>query len=399
MTAANPNPGFSSAPPAIATGPVLWIQRNLFNSKFNTVLTLVSLALILWGVSGFVPWAFTAADWSVIVVNWKLFFVGTYPVEALWRPWLVLELFTAMSGLMWGLLMPRSRIFGKTTLIVLGILAAIAVALAAPLGVITALMMISVLLVLAVSAFGGQVLGRSQPDLRNWLPLAWLGVFLVSMMLLEGILGMRRIPLDDFSGLLLTLLAATVSIVVSFPFGLMLALGRQSALPVVRWLSITYIEVIRGLPLIGILFMAQVMLPLVLPADLRLDRSLRAIAGLTLFSAAYLAESVRGGLQAVPRGQAEAARALGLNTPLVLSLVVLPQALKISIPTIVGQFISLFKDTSLLAIVGLAELVGISQSILANPKFIGRDVETYLFVALLFWAFCYGMSTISKRLE
>ena len=190
-----------------------------------------------------------------------------------------------------------------------------------------------------------------------------------------------------------------VSIVLSFPFGVLLALGRQSQLPAIRWLSIAYIELIRGLPLIGILFMAQVMLPLVLPADVRPERVVRAIAGFTLFSAAYLAENVRGGLQSVPRGQTEAAKALGLSTPLVLALITLPQALKAVIPSIVGQFISLFKDTSLLTIVGLVDLLGISQSILANPKFLGRYAEVYLFIALIYWVCCYSMFLASKRLE
>jgi general L-amino acid transport system permease protein len=181
--------------------------------------------------------------------------------------------------------------------------------------------------------------------------------------------------------------------------GVLLALGRQSELPVVRGCSTVYIELIRGLPLIGILFMAQVMLPLVLPLGVRPDRLVRAIAGLVLFNAAYLAENVRGGLQAVPRGQTEAAKALGLNLPLTLLLIVLPQALRTVIPAIVGQFISLFKDTSLLALFALVELTGISRSVLAQPQFLGRYAEVYLFIGLIYWAFCYTMSQISRRLE
>jgi general L-amino acid transport system permease protein len=213
-------------------------------------------------------------------------------------------------------------------------------------------------------------------------------------------LGLEETETDVWTGLLLTLLTASVSIVISFPIGVMLALGRQSELPVVRWFSILYIEIVRGLPLIGILFLAQVMLPLFLPPEFeRMDRVLRAIAGLVLFSAAYLAENVRGGLQAVPRGQAEAARALGLNSVLVVCLIVLPQALKAVIPAIVGQFIALFKDTALLALFGLLELTGISRSILAQPEFLGRYAEVYLFIGLIYWVFCYGMSLASRRLE
>ena len=193
---------------------------------------------------------------------------------------------------------------------------------------------------------------------------------------------------------------AVFSIVLSFPFGVLLALGRQSSLPVVRWLSILYIEVVRGLPLIGILFLAQVMLPLFLPPQFtRLDRVLRGMAGLILFNAAYLAENVRGGLQSLPRGQAEAGSALGLSAPLVTSLIVLPQALRAVIPAIVGEVIGLFKDTSLLALFGLLELTGIARSILANPKFLGRYAEVYLFIGLIYWVFCYAMSGAIQRLE
>ncbi|MGL5807080.1 MAG: amino acid ABC transporter permease, partial [Xenococcaceae cyanobacterium] len=188
-------------------------------------------------------------------------------------------------------------------------------------------------------------------------------------------------------------------ILLCFPFGVLLALGRQSKLPVISWLSTAYIEILRGLPLIGILFMAQVMLPLILPPNVRPDRVVRAIAGYTLFTAAYVAENVRGGLQSIPRGQTEAAKALGLNTPLTLLLVVLPQAIRAVIPSTVGQFISLFKDTSLLALVGLTDLLGISQSILANPKYLGKYTEVYLFIAVIYWLGCYSMSLASKRLE
>jgi general L-amino acid transport system permease protein len=180
----------------------------------------------------------------------------------------------------------------------------------------------------------------------------------------------------------------------------LLALGRQSSLPVVRWFSVFYIEVVRGLPLIGILYFAQVMLSFFLPPEFpNMDRVVRAIAGLVLFSSAYLAENVRGGLQSVPRGQAEAARALGLNPALVVLLIVLPQALKAVIPAIVGQFIGLFKDTSLLALFGLSELTGMSRSILAQPQFQGRYAEVYVFIAVIYWIFCYSMSLASRRLE
>jgi len=206
------------------------------------------------------------------------------------------------------------------------------------------------------------------------------------------------VPTNLWGGLLLTLLLSVVGIVFSFPLGVLLALGRQSGLPAVRALSVTYIEVLRGVPLVTVLFMAQLMLPLFLPG-VTIDRVVRAMAGIVLFSAAYLAENVRGGLQAIPRGQYEAARALGLNTWKMMLLIILPQALKIVIPVLVGQFIALFKDTSLVVIVGLLELMGIAKAVLAQPDFLGLQAEVYLFVALVYAVFCYLMSDLSQRLE
>jgi general L-amino acid transport system permease protein len=207
------------------------------------------------------------------------------------------------------------------------------------------------------------------------------------------------VPTTAWGGLLLTAFIALVSIVLSFPFGVLLALGRQSSLPIIRWLSTIYIEVMRGVPLIAILFFGLIMIPLFLPGNFRVDLVLRATLGLTLFTAAYLAETVRGGLQAIPKGQYEAASSLGLNTPLSLALIVLPQALKVSIPAIVGLFIALLQDTTLVSIVGLFDLLGISRSILANPQFIGRYAEVYLFIGVLYWGLCYAMSQGSRRLE
>jgi general L-amino acid transport system permease protein len=212
-------------------------------------------------------------------------------------------------------------------------------------------------------------------------------------------LGLEEVSTSKWGGLMLTMLMAVVSIVLCFPLGVLLALGRQSKLPAVRGFSIGYIEIIRGLPLISILFMGQVMIPMFLPEGVRPDRVLRAIVGLTMFSAAYLAENVRGGLQSVPRGQSEAAKALGFPTPLVVGFIVLPQAIKVAIPAIVGQFISLFQDTTLLAIVGLRELLGISRSVLAQPEFLGDYAEVYLFNGVIFWIFCYAMSVGSRQLE
>ena len=170
-------------------------------------------------------------------------------------------------------------------------------------------------------------------------------------------------------------------------------------MPIVRWICIGFIEVVRGVPLITILFMAQFMLPLFLPGGMTVDRVLRAMVGMTLFSAAYLAENVRGGLQAIPNGQYEAAYALGLNGFQTMSRIILPQALRAVIPILVGQFISLFKDTSLVAIVGLFDLLGVADLVLAQPLFLGRQLEVYLFISVIYFVFSYGMSYVSQQLE
>jgi general L-amino acid transport system permease protein len=231
------------------------------------------------------------------------------------------------------------------------------------------------------------------------MSLAWAVAVGVGLWLLLGGLGLKPVSPNDWGGMLLTVFMSLISIALSFPLGIALALGRQSSLPMIRWLSTAYIEIVRGLPLLSILFFAAVMVPLFLPSNVRLDLVLRAIIGLTLFTAAYLAETIRGGLQAIPKGQSEAARALGLSTPLSIGLVVLPQALKVSIPAIVGLFISLLQDTTLVLIIGLFELLGISRAILANPQFIGRYAEVYLFIGVIYWVLCYAMSWGSRQLE
>ncbi|URD49782.1 amino acid ABC transporter permease [Chroococcidiopsis sp. CCNUC1] len=385
----------SSAPPTPPTSPLNWVQNNLFSTWYNSILTIVCLAVIIWGLSNFISWALTAAQWGVVGANLQLFFVGRFPPELYWRVWTALGLIIGLAGLCWGYIVRNSPIFSRTILFVLGVMIAAIVLL--PLELSARLWILAI----AIIAIVGYAVGRKLPtSISPWLTPAWGLVFIVNIWLIGGGLGLASVPTNVWSGLLLTLLTAICGIVLSFPFGVLLALGRQSPLPIVRILSILYIEVVRGLPLIGILFLAQVMLPLFLPPNFRnLDRVLRAIAGLVLFSAAYLAENIRGGLQAIPRGQYEAAKALGLSSPLVVLLIVLPQALKAVIPAIVGQFIGLFKDTSLLALFGLLELTGISRSILAQPQFLGRYAEVYLFIGLLYWLFCYGMSTASRYLE
>lgn len=342
-----PEPAFPpGGPPGFRVGPLTWLRQNLFNTWYNSLLTLLGGWLIVELLPPVVTWALYDARWVVITDNFTLFMVGTFPRTELWRVWAALFL-------------------------VLGV----------------------VLLTLLV---------RGRPgSYRVQFPLVLILLPLV-LLLLKGLPGSALLPpvsTNDWGGLMLTLLLAFVAITVSFPFGVLFALGRVSRLPVIRYFSILYIELIRGVPLVTILFMAQVMLPLFFPEELRMDRVLRAMLGLIIFTAAYVAETVRGGLQSVLHGQVEAARALGLNGFQVTVLIVLPQALRAVIPATVGQFISLFKDTSLVYIVGLVELVGIAQSVLSNPRYLGLHAEVYSFVALVFWLFCFGMSQASRRLE
>ncbi|MCY7332506.1 MAG: amino acid ABC transporter permease [Pseudanabaena sp. CAN_BIN31] len=370
-----------------------WAKKNLFSSWFNSLLTVFCIWLLYQLVSNVWIWATTKAQWTVVSSNLRLFLVGLYPVEEFWRLWSVLAIAGCLSGISWGL-------WGRFSRFVAIAIASLSIALAIllPVDGISKILTLSISGAIALGFTIGQQCKRfTQSSLV--LAIAWLATLPISLWLIGGNLGLTAVDVNVWNGLVLTLIVAISGIVFSFPLGVLLALGRQSTLPVIKWFCIFYIEIVRGLPLIGILFMAQVMLPLFLPAGLEIDRVLRAIAAFVFFSAAYLAENVRGGLQSIPKGQAEAARALGLSTPLTITLIVLPQALKASIPAIVGQFIGLFKDTSLVAIVGLVDLMGVSRTVLSQPEFIGRYAEVYLFVALIYWMFCFSLSQASQKLE
>lgn len=371
-----------------------WLRKNLFNNWYNSLLTVVCFIFLFWLFQGFFTWLITKAQWQVIQVNLHLFLVGRFPQSLSWRIWVVLGIFTTLTAITGGIF-TKKAIFKKHNFLIYAVIIGVLLFIV-PIPLINRLW----LLLITGLIFAGLIIGQNFTKIITpRLSLIWLLSFPIIIWLIGGGLGLQPVSTSLWNGLLLTLLMAIISIVLSFPLGVLLALGRTSNLPVVRWFSILYIEIVRGLPLIGILFLAQVMLPLFLPAGLRLDRLLRGITGLILFSAAYMAENVRGGLQAIPRGQIEAAKALGLNTPLVLILVILPQALRAVIPAIVGQFIGLFKDTSLLSLVGLVELTGMARSILAQPQFLGKYAEVYLFIGLIYWLFCYSMSLAAKNLE
>jgi len=249
----------------------------------------------------------------------------------------------------------------------------------------------------------GYFIGASKKITPRGLLIAWLLSLVVSLLLLYGTPfsgALDIVTTNLWGGLLVTLLLAIGGITISFPFGVMLALGRRSSLPIIRVICTVFIEAIRGVPLISILFLFSLILPLFLPTGIRLDRLIRALVGMTIFSAAYTAENVRGGLAAVPYGQTEAAKALGHSNFQITALIVLPQALRAVIPPIVGQFISLFKDTTLASGVAVLELLSVGRSILnSDPQYIGLQMEVYGFIALVFWILSYMMSHASRRLE
>ncbi|MEP7081684.1 MAG: amino acid ABC transporter permease [Chloroflexota bacterium] len=382
-------------PPRTTVGPIAWLRENLFAGWFNSLLTVVVGGLLLLVLVQVAGWALTEARWGVVTSNLRLFLIGQYPAEQAWRVWLSLAIISTLSGLSAGIFGAATRTLGASLAagqVLIAVLAA-----ASDMGWIASAALLFNAAILA-AAFVVSLRWRIP---RRALVILWLVSLPVSFFLLSG-LGTAAVPTVGTSlwgGLLLTFLLAIVGIVLSFPFGVLLALGRRSSLPAVRILSTVYIEVIRGVPLITILFMADIMLPLFLPGEVRIDRVLRAMGGITLFSAAYVAENVRGGLQAIPTGQGEAASALGLNTFQTNVFIVLPQALRSVIPANVGLFISLLKDTTLVVIIGLLELLGIGRAVLAQSEWFGAQLEVYVFVAAVFFVMCYAMSQASYRLE
>ena len=385
-----PNPVIK--PPTESKSILRWLKENLFDTWYNALFTLLAIVLLYIVFKGILTWAFTEANWGVIPANLQIFLVGAYPREEIWRVWIViytLGLLLGVSAGIWGGLALR------LALVIGGIGGGVGIILAFfPAALSNRFGLLGGVALLAAALF----LGRGRKGLRPWVLGGWLLSFPWTMIWLHGFAGLPTVFTSNWGGLLLTLILAAVGIVVSFPLGVLLALGRRSDLPAIKWFSTAYIETVRGVPLVTILFMAQIMVPIFLP-DFRLDKILRAMLGITLFSAAYMAENVRGGLQAIPKGQHEAAHALGLNYPLTMLLIVLPQALRSVIPAIVGQFISLFKDTSLVTVIGLLDLLGIAKAVIANPDWLGLQAEVYLFVAVVYFVFSYSMSYISQKIE
>jgi general L-amino acid transport system permease protein len=382
-------------PPRTVVGPLAWLRENLFSGPVNAIVTIVIGAGVAWLGITIGTWALTEANWGVVSNNLRLFLIGQYPADQAWRIWAALMVVSVLGGLSAGVYGRATRALAITLSACQVMLAALVVA--SPLGVVPA----AALALNAALVWAALVVAVRTRLPRRPLTVAWLVSLPVSFLLIGGFSGtpLPSVATNVWGGLLLTVLLAVVGILLSFPIGVLLALGRRSELRVVRWLSTGYIELIRGVPLVTILFMADIILPLFLPSEWRLDRVARAMGGITLFSAAYVAENVRGGLQAIPTGQIEASQALGLNAVQMNLHVVLPQALRSVIPANVGLFISLLKDTTLVTIIGLLEILGISRAILAQPDSFGAQMEVYVFIAAVFFVLCYAMSQASYRLE
>ena len=346
-------------PPKSQTKAVLWLKDNLFSSISNAALTFIALYVIYLLLPPILNWIIFDANfdltadnqscgrdgmcWAFINANLKMFIYGFYPQEELWRV---------------------NTMFG---------------------------------LIAALIVFGSLI--KKSQYRAHYIIGSFLIYPVVAFVLLYGGLGLEIVETDKWGGLTLTVVVATIGIVASFPLGILLALGRQSEMRIVKFISVVYIEFVRGVPLITILFMASVVLPLFFSAGMDFDKLLRAVIGITLFQTAYIAEVIRGGLQAIPKGQYEAADAAGLSFVQKTMLVILPQALKISIPNIVGSFIALFKDTTLLLIIGLFDMLAIVGAASSNSNWLGRETEGYVFVAMIIWVILYSMSRYSKRLE
>ncbi|TCO71530.1 amino acid ABC transporter permease [Rhodovulum euryhalinum] len=410
------------APPATSVGPRGWLRENLFSSPLNAILTLLSLGLIWWVLSHALPWIVlsswtasslgecreqiaaahgegtTGACWAVIRERYLQLLFGFYPSDLYWRPLLAFGLallalapvlFTALPRrLLW---LSAAAPFVVPWLLWGGsVWVPVCVALGFGLG-LAALRVVSA----AAGGLAGVIAAGVVPVLW-WLFLAW-----VAAGLLQAILPFGITPVESraFGGFMLSITIGLVAITLSLPIGIVLALGRQSNLLIIKAICVGFIEFIRGVPLITLLFVASLLLNYFMPPGTNFDIILRVIIMVTLFASAYMAEVIRGGLAALPRGQYEAADALGLDYWKAQRLIVMPQALKISIPGIVSTFIGVFKDTTLVSIIGLLDPLGFSNSIRANAEWNGVVWELYGFIAALFFVFCFSMSRYSMYLE
>lgn len=397
----------SLPPPRSETGAVGWMRANLFSNWYSSLLTVVLVIVIAVSVWFGGNWAVTDADWTVIGVLGGQMVIGQYNIESscpgqncFWRPQAGLLLVTVLFGMGWAV--AGSGVARRIALTVAIVSAAFALL---PYSFEEMGMDVRLLLLANLPAvFVGWAIARYTPlGTPRWIAILAVVFFLLTLVLLrgiEGVPGLQPVSVIHWGGITLNILLAVAGITLSLPIGIALALGRRGNLPVVKLLCVVFIEVFRGVPLITLLFMSQVLVPLAFPEDLKPNSLLRAAIVITLFSAAYMAENIRGGLQSLHPGQEEAARALGLpgwQTTLFISL---PQAIRNVIPAIVGQFISLFKDTSLVYIIGMLDVVEISRAFIqGNTEYLSSARELFIFLALVFWVFTYSMSYVSGRVE
>lgn len=385
-----------------------WAKENLFSNWYNTLLTLIFGAIFLWAGFNLFRWIFFRAEWEIVRVNLTLFMVGQFPREELPRIWVSNYLLASAIGIMVGANTASAAASAKEAGLPFvrskprdwiqrfwPILLLVAILLQFSRTLTPTIMVVGMVAVGVTARYAGLHLPTR---VRRY---TWLIMVIMLIGAYAALSWFGGIGLDGWGGLHLTIFVTVAGIVLAFPLGLLLALGRRSTLPIVRYLSVAYIEFIRGVPLITLLLMGAFALLFLLPPGTELGRVGRMIVAITLFTSAYVAENVRGGLQAVPKGQTEAGQALGLRPWKVMRLIVLPQALRAVIPAMVGQFISLFKDTSLLVVVGVLELLAVSSIANNQAQFLGRGLVsvTLPFVAMIYWVGSYTMSRESRRLE
>lgn len=382
------------APSKEPATPAEWIRRNLFSNVFNGALTVVSAAVIAFVVFRFLRWVFVTGEWGVVKANLRLYMIGRFPLEEAWRVWVCAYVVAILAGASWGVLGTRLRWTPRVALVRFAVVAAVVGALVYLLdGIRIWILVLSVPVAVAV----GWVLGRAGgPGFRVPVLAGWVVAFGAVIVVLRGFDG---VPPEQWGGFVLNVLVAVVAIVLSFPLGILLALGRRSSLRAITAFCVGFIELIRGVPLVTLLITGQFILPLMLPPGMELAPIVRAMLMFTIFSAAYVAEIVRGGLQGVHVGQYEASRALGISTTRMMALVVLPQALRSTIPSMISHFISLFKDTSLLAALAITDLLRAARRASAQFEFIGTQKEALLAGAVIFWLVAFSMSRWSQRLE
>lgn len=355
--AKSPSSAVSRQAPAVVIKPMGWVKQQLFSTPLNAILTVLSVWVLLMAVPALLEWTLWQANfsaqtgqaclqtkgacWAFIAEKHRFILFGTYPFDEQWRP------------------------------------------------------LLSIVLLL-----GLVILSAWRSMWTVWLIPTWLcGLTAVAVLMWGGLFGLSYVENTLWGGLPLTLILATFGIALALPFGVLLALGRRSDLPAIKTICVVYIELIRGVPLISLLFMSSIMLPLFLPEGVTIDKLLRALIAIVMFVAAYVAETVRGGLQAISKGQYEGADSLGLTYWQKTRLIVLPQALKIVIAPLAGIFISLFKDTSLVVIIGIFDLTLAAKAALTDPAWQGFSMEAYVFISMIYFIFCYSISKYSQALE